>query len=193
MPTLRFVRENKSSGLLLLGIVEEGESARYTVNASLYFEIGTPCVGDELDEGQMSAIRYTDEYLRAKQKALNILALADNSKKNLSLKLRRAGFNREITELVCDEMTALGYIDERNQLERLIAVEANIKLRGPKKIIPWLAAKGYSVNDIKRVLSELIESGEIDFKDNAKKLLEKKLCSGLDEEKIQTILYKNGF
>ena len=104
MATLKFIREVKDSRLLLLGISEEGESARYTVNQSTFLEIGSPSVGDELDEEAVDIISYTDRLIQAKKKALNILAYADNNKKSLSMKLYRAGFDREIVELVCDEM-----------------------------------------------------------------------------------------
>ena len=193
MATLRFVRDAKDSHLLLLGIVEEGESAHYTVNLSTLRAIGTPSAGDELDEGQMSAIRYTDQLLRAKKKALSILAYADNNRKTLAMKLSRAGFSREIVDAVCREMVESGYINERRQLERLILDEANRKLRGPLRIIPGLVTKGYSSSDVREVLSSLVDSGEIDFNANARLLLEKKLPDQADEEKAKKILYKNGF
>ncbi len=193
MATLRFVRDAKDSRLLLLGIVEKGESANYTVNLSAYSEIGAPSVGEELDDDQMSVIRHIDELLRAKKKALNILAYADNNKKNLVIKLRRAGFGREIADEVCREMVELGYINESDQLRRLITDEANRKLRGPMRILPALATKGYSTAQIKETMSDLVRMGEIDFHKNAAVLLSKKLHDGANEEEKKTILYKNGY
>ena len=193
MATLQFVREAKDSNLLLLGVVEEEGAVSYTVNLSLFREIGMPSSGAELDASQMSAIKYTDKLIKAKKKALNILAYADNSRKNLGLKLYRAGFEREIIDEVCSEMVKLGYINERGQLERLILIEANTKLRGPMKIIPALVSKGYSQGEIREVLDDLVKEGEIDFRENSKKLLEKKLSAPYDEEEAKKILYKNGF
>lgn len=193
MPTLQFVREAKDTRLLLLGIIGEGESARYTVYASTFAEIGSPSVGDFLDEWQMSVIKRGDELVRAKKKALNILAYADNNRRNLAVKLLRAGFGRDVVDAVCDEMIALGYIDERRQLERIILDEANRKLRGPLKIVPALVAKGYSSSEVKETLHALVESGEIDFKRNAKLLLDKKLSDDFGEEEVKKILYKNGY
>lgn len=193
MATLIFKRESKDARLLLLGINEEGESARYTVNLSTFDQIFTPSVGDFLDEEQMSAIRYCDELIRAKKKALSILSYADNNRKNLAAKLHRAGFNRDIVGEVCDEMISLGYIDERDQIERLIRLEADRKLRGPGRIIPALAAKGYSPSLIREVMGELVNSGEIDFRKNAELLLDKKLPNGGNDDEKKTILYKNGY
>ena len=193
MAHLKFIREAKDSHLLLLGIVEEGESANYTVNSATYVDIGSPSVGDELDSSQMSAIRYTDQLLHCKKKALNILAYADNNRRNLAAKLLRAGFDRKTVDVVCSEMIERGYVDERRQLERIILDEANRKLRGPLKIIPHLVSKGYSSSEIREVLSGLVESGEIDFKSNARELLMKKMPDGADEEEVKKMLYKNGF
>ena len=193
MTTLKFVREIKDSRLLLLGLAGEGESARYTVNYSLYEELGSPSAGEELDEGQISAIICADEYIRAKKKALSILAYADNNKKNLGAKLYRAGFGRETVASVVAEMESLGYIDERRQLERIILSEANQRLRGPRKIIPALVAKGYSSTDVGGVMRALVDAGEIDFSENAKALIAKKLPEGTDSEEKKKLLYKNGF
>ena len=193
MAAVSYIRTSKDQKLLLLGIIEEGESNNYTVNLSAFRDIGAPSVGAELDSSQMSGIRYTDELIRAKKKALNILAYADNNKKNLSLKLYRAGFSREIVDSVCSDMVEHGYVNEERQLERIILNEANIKLRGPMKITPALVAKGYSMAQVKSVMNRLVESGEIDFSLNAKRLLDKKLPDGGDNEEVKKILYKNGF
>ena len=193
MVTLKYIREIKDTSLLLLGIVGEGESADYTVNSSLYSEIGSPAVGDTIDSSSLSAIKHADELYRARKKALNILAFADNNQKNLKAKLLRAGFSYEVSQLVCNEMVSRGYINEKNQLERLILVEANQKLRGPLKIVPALIAKGYSHSDVRETLSRLVEEGEVDFTGNSNLLIKKKLPDDADGEEIKKLLYKNGY
>lgn len=193
MATLKYVREIKDTSLLLLGIVGEGESADYTVNSTLYSEIGSPSVGDNISDTDMSAIKYADELYRARKKALNILAYADNNQKNLRAKLLRAGFKYEIADAILAEMVSRGYVNEKNQLERLIVIEANQKLRGPLKIIPALVNKGYSSSDVREVLRRLTDEGEIDFSANAERLIEKKLPAEADGEEIKKLLYKNGY
>lgn len=192
MATLRYIREAKDSSLLSLGIVEGEESARYTVSSVLYSEIGSPVIGELLTDVQMSAIVYADKLYRAEKKALSILSYADNNSHTLKQKLFHAGFDSEITSQICDKMVSLGYINEIRQLERLVFTEANTKLRGPGRIIPALVSKGYSITDIKTVMHSLVDHGEIDFKKNAKLLLEKKLPDADVEEK-KKFLYKNGY
>ena len=60
------------------------------------------------------------------------------------------------------------------------------------KIIPGLVAKGYSSSDVRGVMTSLVESGEIDFKANAKALLNKKLPDAEGEER-KKFLYKHGY
>lgn len=192
MATLKYVREVKNSRLLSLGIVEGEESARYTVTESIYLEIGRPGLGDELTDEDMSAIKYADELVMAEKKALSLLSYADNNRRTLKQKLLRAGFGYEISDTVCEKMCSLGYIDENRQLERLVLIEANTKLRGPERIIPALVAKGYSLADVKAVMRELVDSGVIDFRKNAKTLINKKLPDADIEEK-RKFLYKNGY
>ena len=90
-------------------------------------------------------------------------------------------------------MVSRGYVNEKNQLERLIVIEANQKLRGPLKIIPALVNKGYSSSDVREVLKRLADEGEIDFSANAERLIEKKLPADADGEEIKKLLYKNGY
>lgn len=194
MTILKSVKEIKDAHLLLLGVVEEGEFASYTVTAAVYTELGCPEAGDVLDSDCVAGIRYADELYRARKKALSLLAFADNNRRTLYAKLCRTGFRRDIAETVLQEMVECGYINERRQLERLILDEANRKLRGPLRIIPALATKGYATSDIREVMAGLVDSGEIDFDLNARRLLDKKLPSdGFDSEEAKKILYKNGY
>ena len=61
------------------------------------------------------------------------------------------------------------------------------------KIFPALVGKGYSSDDVKRVMRALTDSGEIEFKENAKRLIEKRLPSCDNGEEIKKLLYKNGY
>ena len=191
MITLRSIREIGDKGLLSLAIGGE-ESANYTVNASLYAEIGSPSVGDILNDEQIYLIKEYDEYFRAKKKALSILAYADNNRRNLAMKLSKAGFGRDLTDRVVCEMVSLGYVDEKRQLERLITLEANGKLRGPLRIVPALVSKGYASAEVREIMFDLVETGEINFRKNAMALLDKKLPEAEPEEK-KKFLYKNGY
>lgn len=193
MARLEYIKTAKEKNLLLLGISEEGESARYTVSEAVYASVGRPLRGEELSEEVLSEIRYFDECHRAKRKALSLLAIADNNERTLRLKLMRYGISRDIAEQTVRDMVGLGYVNEQRQLSRLVLTEANVKLCGPIKILARLSAKGYAAADIRAVMQELCDSGEIDFDLNRERLLEKKLGDTSDAEELKKLLYKYGY
>ena len=193
MARLLYIKEIKDSHLLRLGIQEGEETSGYTVSSRLYSEIGSPMRRETLTDEQLVDIKREDEYVRAKKKALSYLAFADNNERTLRTKLIGKGFSREVSCDVAREMVTLGYIDERRQLERLVLTEANVKLAGQNKIVPKLMAKGYSSSDINTVIRELVDSGEIDFRANARRLIEKKLPADADSEEKKKLLFKNGY
>lgn len=193
MIKITYIKTSKDEKLLLLGIVEEGESRCYTISQDVYSAIGSPLPHSEISEREMSIISYADELIRAEKKALSLLSYADNNERTLRSKLVRAGFSHEIASEICEKMISLGYINENRQLERLILNEANFKLRGPKKIAPLLVAKGYNASDVRLVMSELSLSGEIDFRKNAERLIEKRLPADATDEEKKKLLYRNGY
>ena len=193
MALVSYIRVTKEQKLLLLGIIEEGESRRYTISEELYSSLGSPEARTELSDSDLREIKYADELYRAEKKALSLLSYADNNERTLRQKLARAGFSADVSREICEKMLSLGYINERRQLERLILAEANGKLRGPAKITAHLVSKGYSQKDIREVLTSLADSGEIDFKVNAKRLIDKKLSEDCDAEEKKSLLYRNGY
>ncbi len=193
MAQISYIRTSKDSLLLLLGIVEDGESQRYTISEQVYSSIGSPAAHTAIDERTLSIIKYADELYRAEKKALSLLAFADNNERTLTMKLARAGFSRDVCVEIAKKMVSLGYVNEKRQLERLLLNEANYKLRGPLKIMPYLVSKGYSSHEVRLVMDELVERGEIDFSENAGRLIEKKLGGGATDEEKKKLLYRNGY
>jgi SOS response regulatory protein OraA/RecX len=192
MSKLLYIRD-AGNALLLLGIDEEGECVRYTVSRTLYAELCSPARGEELCEDALCAIRAYDEHHRATKKALSLLSYSDKNEVTLRRRLMAEGFSRELASEISRDMVSLGYVNEERQLERLILNEANMKLKGPMKIIPALVGKGYSSEDVKRVMRTLSDSGELNFKENAKRLIEKRLPECDDSEEIKKLLYRNGY
>ena len=193
MAVIQYVKRQEKSNLLLLGISEGEDSARYTVGAELYESLGAPDRGESLSDREMAEIIYADEEYRAKKKALSLLALADNNECNLRRKLLRYGIRREIAEAVVSEMVGRGYVDEIRQLERLVLREANEALYGKRKILARLVAKGYSLTDVKGVIARLSECGDVDFLRNRERLIERRLGDGAGEEEVKKLLYKYGY
>jgi SOS response regulatory protein OraA/RecX len=192
MIKILYIKNTKESHLLSLGIFEGEETARYTLDESFVSEMRL-CSGDEITDDTLSEIRRRDEYLRGKRKALSLLSYADNSRRSLLQKLARFGIGRECAEKILSEMVSLGYVNEDAQIERVALRLANVSLFGPKKIMAQLVSKGYSPDAVRAVVRRLSDSGEIDFYENKRRLLEKYSVDESDTDLENKILYKNGF
>lgn len=190
MTVLKGLKE-LNGGTVILRVLSDGEVRSYFLCGRAYREIGAPTVGEVLD-GVLDDILLADESYRAEKKALSLLSYADNNRHTLQMKLMRAGFGRDISREVTEEMVRLGYINEQAQLERLILNEANVKLSGPGKLVPKLCAKGFKMTDVKAELHRLIGSGVINFEDNKQRLISKKASDSSDDE-IRALLYKYGY
>ena len=193
MAKISYIRRIKDTPLLRLGVAEEGEKVAYTVSERLYSELSGFAVGEEIDADTLEKIKCEDEYYTAKKKALSLLSYADNNERELINKLRARGVTENVAAEVALEMVRLGYINEDRQLERIILNEANVKLRGQRRILSSLISKGYKSEKVKEVMSALVNSGEIDFMKNAKRLVDKKLGEDCTEDDRRALLYKNGY
>ncbi len=193
MATVIYIKEGKTRGYITVGALHDGQRRAYTVPQAIYSSLGSPMPRCELDDAALASLEEANAEYTAFKKALSLLSYSDNSYRSLVMKLRRSGFSARIAEGAANEAVRLGYIDEERQLERLILAEANGHLTGPLKLIPKLAAKGYSQDKIRAVISELRTSGELDFEENKRSLIEKKLGGDFTEEERDKLLFKHGY
>ena len=191
MTTLIYIRSSKDGSRYIIGVELDGVRTAYCVDGKTKELVSDTSIGEELDLDVLFALKESDEKYRSMKKALSLLAYADNNKRTLYMKLLRAGFSKEVSSITVSECESHGYINEQNQLERLILKEANGALRGPRRIIEKLCAKGYKRPEIEEILSSLEECGEIDFRENFDKLLEKH--SDGTEECKRALMYKYGY
>ncbi len=188
-----YVRPGRSRGYLTVGLSDGIEKNSFTVSECDYAEAGSPRPGDVANSDTVGALKHSDEVYRAHLYALRILSYADNNERTLVRKLISRGISATLATSVAHEMVSLGYINEQGQLEKLVLVEANRNLAGPRKIRSKLLAKGFSGSDVDDVIDRLSASGEIDFKHSSRLLIEKKLTRGATDEEIKKLLYKNGY
>lgn len=182
---------SKSGKTVKVRIADGEKIHTLTVSAEVY-EAADCLPGGELSEDSLSSLLAEDERWRAEARALRLLEYSDSSKAELKRKLLARGFCRDAAEHAVMRMTELGYINEERRLRTLIVNEANIKLRGPRRIYAKLSSAGYSQKLISSVLQELLESGEIDFQQNARRLIEKR-GEGLSYDEKRRLLYTNGY
>lgn len=190
---LRLRQSRDKSRLMLVCRCDGDGEIIFSLREGTYRQLGSPLPGDTLTPEQQACAMAEDEEYRAMRRALYLLSFTDNNERTLIRKLCHSGFSREVAERVTQQAVRLGYINEERQLERLITEEANIRLSGPRKLIPKLAARGYRTEQIRQVLSRLTADGTVDLRRNAQRLLEKRLPQGADAEEKKKILYRYGY
>ena len=182
---------DKTRRMLLTLATEDGESLALFVTHDAYVHVGAPARGEEISEDTLAELRREDGHYRALRHALYLLSFADNSRTQLLRKLRSKGYSSEAASFAVSEAVRLGYVREREQLERYVRVLANDRLYGRRRIVASLSAKGYRAADITAVIDTLCESGLIDFNENFLRLCEKK-SDGTDESRAK-LRYTYGY
>ena len=193
MPRIIYIKESKGGGYVILGIADGEDKKAFAVAKATYSSLGSPSRFHELSDEEISVIEAANDEYRALKKALSLLSYADNSEKNLTMKLRRSGFSKDTAEGAVREVVRLGYLKEDEQLRRLIVYEANSRLTGPLKIASKLMAKGYSSSAIRDIVDTLRSEGEVDFSENCRRLLEKKLPDDATDEEKYKLLKSYGY
>lgn len=180
-------------GYLRLGVSDGDKKYTFTISQKEYREIGEVRPRDEISAEIFEFLTHSDMRYKARLRALRILSYGDNSERMLKRKLFAAGVSRDIIDEVTEEMLSLGYVNAERQIARLVINEVTLHSYGPRKIIPKLISKGYDKSTVDRVISSLIQSGEVDFHSSREKLLLTKLPEDATEEEKNKLLYKYGY
>ncbi len=192
MKTLLSIKQTEKVPFLLTLVGEDGEEEVCRLSRSEYEAIGAPLAGTLLDEACEERIKSFSEAHAANSAALRILSFGDNNQRALSQKLRKRGFSEASVAAATETMQRRGYINEKDQVYRLCVSAANRKLWGPRRILLSLLGKGYAQTDIKEALARAVATGEIDFTETRRSLLEKKGANA-DPQKLRALLYRYGF
>ncbi len=94
-------------------------------------------------------------HARARSRALRVLARREVSRKDLSARLRRAGFGAGIAGEVLDELEAEGLLDDRRFCILYLRSQARSRPRSWRLLIRDAAEKGVSREIIESVRAEL--------------------------------------
>ena len=191
MAEIIYIEEGSAKGRITIGVDNDGDTKAYSVTLATYSTIGAPGRYSDVSDRDLDTIVAEDERYRAMKRAVSLLAASDKSVYNVSSRLRQLGYSAESVESAVQECLARGYIDEQRQLRRLVEKEANEALRGRYYIKKKLMSRGYRSADIDRAISALEDDGELSFKDNFERLVDKNGAD--DEEARRKLAYKFGY
>jgi regulatory protein len=131
--------------------------------------------GVEVDEEEIARIILTEEKLKAKRYALNLLSYRMRSRHELASRLRQKGFDKDTVDELADDLEDVGLIDDLEFAKSWIRTRMELNPRSFYAIGRELQKKGVKKEIARQAEDEL--RGEFDEKEIALSLGKKRLAS----------------
>ena len=135
--------------------------------------------GMEIDEEVLRNMLYDEMYIKAKNKALNILTKAPQSEKNIITKLS-SDFDEDIIEDVLVFLRKYNFVNDEDLAQRITNTNLKVNKCGKNRIKQNLYNKGIDRNTIDSVVSDI--DSDIEF-ENAMYLAKKRYERVKNEDK----------
>ena len=135
--------------------------------------------GMEIDQNNLTYILKEEMYIKAKNKALNILSKADQSEKKIREKLS-SEFEEDTIDIVIEFLLKNKFIDDDLLAQKIVNTNVNLNKCGRNKIKQNLYNKGISIESINEAISEIDK--DIEF-ENAMYLAKKRYERVKNEDK----------
>ena len=154
-----------------------------------------PKVGDFLGAEKYEALEFAESCSNAAIKAVSLLAFGDNTAKKLTDKLRQKGFSRDAAAEAVRFCVEKHYINEEDQLRRLMELLCEKKKYGLRRIRQEVYQKGFSEDVVRDFFEET--ASELDFDaavyDRVKKIGAAALSTPEGKKKHVSSLLRYGF
>lgn len=135
--------------------------------------------GMEIDQNNLTYILKEEMYIKAKNKALNILSKADQSEKNIREKLS-SEFEEDTIDIVIEFLLKNKFIDDDLLAQKIVNTNVNLNKCGRNKIKQNLYNKGIAIESINEAISEIDKDVEFE---NAMYLAKKRYERVKNEDK----------
>lgn len=133
--------------------LSSGSSFFVTFDDMLELEL---TVGVELSEPNVCELEFRQESLKARDKALELIAMRDHSEFQLKRKLLSRGFTRESVDSACESCVDLGYLDDLTFAKRWIESRVARRNEGVLRLQAGLAKAGVSRTDARAAIEETL-------------------------------------
>ena len=117
--------------------------------------------GDEIDEDSLKSILSDEMYLKAKNKALNILSKADQSEKKIREKLS-TDFEENTIDKVIEFLKRNNFINDNLLAQKIINTNLNLNKCGKNRIKQNLYNKGIDSSTINKAISDIDNEAEFE-------------------------------
>lgn len=160
-------------------------------------------LGMEVSPELYQTITERAEYLRCRQKSLDLISRRDHSEGEIKQKLTQRQFSSKISGQVILELKGQGLLNDRRYAENFVSSRIRRKNDGPRKLLSALAAKGidrslaeemvqrcFDQEEENRVLQRAIEKLPSKTAENPKKAAAALIRKGFAPNKVLSALEK---
>lgn len=117
--------------------------------------------GDEINEDNLKSILSDEMYLKAKNKALNILSKADQSEKKIREKLS-TDFEENTIDKVIEFLKRNNFINDNLLAQKIINTNLNLNKCGKNRIKQNLYNKGIDSSTINKAINDIDNEAEFE-------------------------------
>lgn len=117
--------------------------------------------GDEIDEEYLKSILSDEMYLKAKNKALNILSKADQAEKKIREKLSN-DFEEDTINRVIEFLKKNNFINDNLLAQKIVNTNLNLNKCGKNRIKQNLYNKGLDASAINEAMSDIDNDAEFE-------------------------------
>lgn len=146
----------------------------------------------EVSEDLWDEIVYSNEFRRARERAMYLLDYRDYSYSELYKKLLN-NYGEQVCYDVCDKLAELGFINDRRYAESLARKYMEVKKLGYFRAVQEMRLKGLS----KELIDEVLSGYEDTVHERLAELVEKKYIRKLEDEdgvkKVKNALARQGY
>lgn len=114
--------------------------------------------GMEISPELLSEICRENEYLLARRKLINYLALRKKTTSDAAKYLKRAGFSISAIDAATENAKNLGYLNDRDYAEAFVRTRVKAGAKGPRVVSKELQAKGIAPDEARKAVESMAAS-----------------------------------
>jgi regulatory protein len=130
----------------------------FRLGLSAELVLGEPLrVGDEVSDARLAELEARDQAWKARDAALSLLSYRARTSVELKRRLKRKGFDEEVSTETVERLDRLGVVDDAAFAESFVRDRVRLKPHGVRRLGQELRAKGVDEDTARAAITEVME------------------------------------
>jgi regulatory protein len=150
--------------------------------------------GQQLSEAEIAELRHKDAIVKAADNIANLLSYRPQSTQEIRQKLSKKDYEEAVIESAIEQMTRMGYLDDRSFARFWIESRSRSKPLGKQALRYELRQKGIADAIVRELLDELVDESSAAYQAAEGRVRRMKGSSQRDfKQKLGAFLQRRGF